>query len=80
MSKTYKLNVTEVRQYHHEVVIQVDDDVDMNSVNDKVEKMLDYTHGDLYSIGYNSGIMVTGVIKDESPDYSYKTTWYKRND
>ena len=74
MSKTYKLEVTEERQYRHDVVIQIDDDTDMDSICDRIEKMLDYTHGDIWSIGYNTGVRVVEVIKDESPDCRYEVT------
>ena len=67
MSKTYKIEVTEERQYRHDVVIQLDDDTDMDSICDRIEKMLDYTQGDIWSIGYNTGVRVVKVIKDESP-------------
>ena len=71
MSKTYKLEVTDVRKYRHDVVIQVDDGTDMHSICDQIEKMLDYTHGDMWSIGYNTGVKVVEVIKDESPYCRY---------
>lgn len=77
MSKTYKLEVTEERQYRHDVVIQIDDDTDMDSICDRIEKMLDYTHGDIWSIGYNTGVKVVEVIKDGSPDYRYGVTCYE---
>lgn len=77
MSKTYKLKVTEERQSRHDVVIQIDDDTDMDSICDRIEKMLDYTHGDIWSIGYNTGVKVVEVIKDESLDYRYGVTCYE---
>ena len=74
MSKTYKLEITEERQYRHDVVIQIDDDTDMDSICNRIEKMLDYTHGDIWSIGYNTGVRVVEVIKDESPDCRCEVT------
>ena len=68
MSRTYKLDVLEKREYRHDVVIQIDDDADIDAICNRIEKSLNNLHGDIWSVGYVTGVKVVDISEDESPE------------
>ena len=80
MSKTYKLEVTEERQYRHDVVIQIDDDADIDAICNRIEDALNTLHGDIWSVGYTTGIKVVDISEDESPECECEVLDYSERD
>ena len=69
MSKTYQIEVKEQRQYRHNIVIQVDDDdADIDAICNRIEEALNKLHGDIWNIGYTTGVKVVDIGEDESPN------------
>lgn len=69
MSKTYQLEVKEQRQYRHDVVIQVDDDdADIDAICNRIEEALNNLHGDIWNIGYTTGVKIVDIREDKSPN------------
>lgn len=68
MSRTYKLDVLEKREYRHDVVIQIDDDADIDATCNRIEESLNNLHGDIWSINYTTGVKVVDISEDESPE------------
>lgn len=69
MSKTYQIEVKEQRQYRHNIVIQVDDDdADIDAICNRIEEALNNLHGDIWNIGYTTGVKVVDIGEDESPN------------
>ena len=68
MSRTYKLDVMEKRTYCHDVVIQVDDDADIDAICNRIEEALNNLHGDIWNIGYTTGVKIVDIGEDESPN------------
>ncbi len=85
MSKTYQIEVKEQRQYRHDIVIQVDDDADIDAICNRIEEALNNLHGDIWNIGYTTGVEIVGIRKDKSPNcecevLDYKDFHYSDND
>ena len=68
MSRTYKLDVLEKREYCHDVVIQVDDDADIDAICNRIEEALNNLHGDIWNIEYTTGVKIVDIGEDESPN------------
>ena len=68
MSRTYKLDVLEKREYRHDVVIQVEDDADIDAICNRIEEALNSPHGDIWNINYTTGVKVVDISEDESPN------------
>ena len=68
MSRTYKLDVMEKRTYCHDVVIQVEDDADIDAICNLIEEALNNLHGDIWNIGYTTGVKVVDIGEDECPE------------
>ena len=79
MSRTYKLDVLEKREYSHDVVIQVDDDADIDAICNRIEEALN-NHGDIWNIGYTTGVKVVDISEDESPNCEYEVLDYSEKD
>ena len=77
MSRTYKLDVFEKREYRHDVVIQVDDDADIDAICNRIEEALNNLHGDIWNIGYTTGVKVVDIGEDESPECEYEVIDYE---
>ena len=68
MSRTYKLDVMEKRTYCHDVVIQVEDDADIDAICNRIGEALNNLHGDIWNIGYTTGVKVVDIGEDECPE------------
>ena len=68
MSRTYKLDIMEKCTYCHDVVIQVEDDADIDAICNRIEEALNNVHGDIWNIGYTTGVEVVDISEDESPN------------
>lgn len=79
MSRTYKLDVLEKREYSHDVVIQVDDDADIDAICNRIEEALN-NHDDIWNIGYTTGVKVVDIGEDESPNCEYEVLDYSERD
>lgn len=77
MSRTYKLDVLEKREYSHDVVIQVDDDADIDAICNRIEEALNNPHVDIWSVGYTTGVKVVDISEDECPECEYEVLDYE---
>lgn len=80
MSKTYQLEVKEQRQYRHDVVIQIDDDVDIDAICNRIEEALNNLHGDIWNIGYTTGVKIVDIREDKSPNCECEILDYSETD
>lgn len=68
MSKTYQIEIKEQREYRHNIVIQIDDDADIDAICNRIEEALNILHGDIWNIGYTTGVKIVDIGEDESPN------------
>ena len=80
MSRTYKLDIMEKCTYYHDVVIQVEDDADIDAICNRIEEALNNVHGDIWNIGYTTGVEVVDISEDESPNCEYEVLDYEEWD
>lgn len=77
MSKTYQLEVKEQRQYRHDIVIQINDDADIDAICNRIEEALNNLHGDIWNIGYTTGVKIVDIREDKSPNCECEVLDYK---
>jgi len=80
MSRTYKLDVLEKREYRHDIVIQVDDDADIDAICNRIEEALNNLCGDIWSVAYATGVKVVEISEDESPECECEVLDYSKRD
>ena len=80
MSRTYKLDVLEKREYCHDVVIQVEDDADIDAICNRIEEALNNLYGDMWSVSYATGVKVVDISEDESPECECEVLDYSEKD
>ena len=80
MSKTYQIEVKEQRQYRHNIVIQIDDDADIDAICNRIEEALNILHGDIWNIGYTTGVKIVDIGEDKSPNCECEVLDYSEMD
>ena len=73
----YKLGIEETLVYHHEVIVEVEDDADMDYICSRFDKYADRFDDIYYTDDYADGkVRLVEVIEDGSPDCEAEITEY----
>lgn len=76
--KRYKLEIEETMVYHHEVVVEAEDNVDMDDICSRFDKYADRFDDIYYTDDYADGkVRLVEVIEDGSPDCEVEITEYE---
>ena len=75
--KRYKLEIGETLVYHHEVVVEVEDDADIDDICSRFDKYADRFDDVYYTDDYaDDKVNIIQVIEDGSPDCEVEITDY----
>lgn len=73
----YKLEIEETLVYHHEVVVETEDGVDIDNICSRFDKYADRFDDIYYTDDYADGkVNIIQVIEDGSPDCEVEITDY----